>query len=153
AGKDENTATVSAAIAAVPSSVGCIAIHVQGVSESSTRTFSVSPGQHSSFLMTGLPPGLTKFTGYAYPPSVTCSADALWMDAPDYQSDAVPSFLQPGSTSIVTLELKPVGSGTTVVDFFRWVPVANFGSWIWQIWGTTTTNLYAATSDGIGRTT
>src|SRR5258708_23838309 len=109
AGADKDArATVD--LTQVPQSVGCVVIHVQGVSRTVDRAFSAFSGQSSVYTLNGLQSGPATFTGFAYPFGTPCFTPIPAIVAPDYQSDPVAVTLTPGTSTPVTLVLRPVGS-------------------------------------------
>lgn len=113
AGLEEATGTATANITVVPAGVRCIQVEVVG-SRTVTRTASVTGGQSSALLLSGLPTGAVTVTGRAYEgtcASLSSTSVAAWVSDPERVQ------VQATGVANVSLSLRRAGQLGVDVDF------------------------------------
>lgn len=129
----ESTGTVQLFLQQIPSDISCIQIIAEG-SIRQANLFPVTPGAASTITMPGVPSGSVKFSGAAYPiacASVTPSTVPTWI------ADPKTVTIVSGSTTNLTLSMRPAGNAGVTVDF---VGGAGSGGVVLGVWNSTNWN-------------
>jgi YVTN family beta-propeller protein len=111
--KNDEAGSVILALMQVPADVSCIRVTATGT-RTVIRTFSVTPGQATTFQMNALPVGTVDFLGEAF--TQACNALGPSSVAP-WISDHVSATLTAGTVAQVTLIMRRNGRATVGIDF------------------------------------
>src|SRR5882672_951231 len=130
---DKGLGTVQVALQNVPSDIYCVQITSAG-SIVRTDSFDVSPGASTTLTIKGIAPGSVKFTGAAFP---TACQSLTPTSIPTWVADAVTKTIVSGTTTNVTIVMRPAGNAGVTVDFqggggTTGVPLAIWDSTNWD---------------------